>query len=123
MQPATIRKIGLGLSLLVTLALAASALGKIAEAKAVLENLGKLGFPLDKVRAIGILELAIAALYAIPRTAPVGVLAMVAYFGGATAVHVRADDPFLTPVLFGLVGVLAFGLRRRDLVTAAFARG
>jgi DoxX-like family len=75
------------------------------------------------VRLLGVLELTIAALFVIPRTAPIGLLGVVAYLGGATAIHVRADDPFIAPVALGVVAVVAFGLRRHDLVKAAFARG
>ncbi len=122
MTPATQRKLGLALSMLVTLALVASAMGKLAQANAVVENLAKLGFPVSKLRAVGVLELVIAALFAISRTAPLGLLGVVAYLGGATAIHVRADDPFVVPVLFGVVAVIAFGLRRAELVRAAFGR-
>jgi len=73
---------------------------------------GHLGYPEATLTGIGLLELGCAVIYAIPQTSLYGALLLTAYFGGATATHVRIGEPFVTPVL---VGVLVWlGLIVRD---------
>src|SRR5260370_42334269 len=49
---------------------------------------GKYGYPAGTLSAIGLLELACAAIYAVPRTAVLGAVLVAAYLGGAVATHV-----------------------------------
>lgn len=46
---------------------------------------------------LGVLELIIAILFIIPRTKVVGLLLMIAYFGGAMATHLISGDSILVP--------------------------
>jgi ABC-type cobalamin transport system permease subunit len=55
-------------------------------------------------------------LYAIPRTAVLGAIMLTGFLGGAVAVKLRAGDPLLTHVLFGVyAGAFVWcGLYLRD---------
>lgn len=73
---------------------------------------GKYGYPRQSLVAIGIAEATCAILYAIPRTAIFGAILTTTYLGGAVATHVRAQEPFIAPVLVGIV--VWAGLYLRD---------
>lgn len=73
---------------------------------------GKLGWPESSLTGIGLLELACVALYAVPRTSVLGAGLLSAYLGGAVATHVRVGDPFVAPVVLGLL--VWAGLYLRD---------
>ena len=73
---------------------------------------GKLGWPEGSLTTIGMVELACVVVYAVPRTAVLGAVLLSAYLGGAVATHVRIGDPFVVPVLLGLL--LWAGLYLRD---------
>jgi hypothetical protein len=72
----------------------------------------KLGWQESSLTAIGILELVCVAFYVFPRTAVVGAGLLSAYLGGAVASHVRIGDPFIAPVVLGLL--VWAGLYLRD---------
>jgi hypothetical protein len=82
---------------------------------------GHLGYPEATLTGIGLLELACALLYAVPQTSVLGALLLTAYFGGATATHVRIGEPFAMPVLFGVLVWL--GLIVRDARVRQFLIG
>ena len=83
----------------------------------VLQASGALGFvgP-GMARGLGMVLLVCTALYAAPRTAIFGAILLTGYLGGAVAAHLRAGDPLVTHVLFGVyAGVLVWsGLYLRD---------
>ena len=60
-----------------------------------------LGIPAHLARTLGVLTLAGAILYAIPRTSVLGAILLTGYLGGAIYVHVRADSPLFSHTLFG----------------------
>lgn len=82
------------------------------------ETMATLGWPTDPgtIHLLGLLALAPTALYAWPRTAPLGGLLLTAYLGGAVATHVRVGSPLFSHILFGVyLGiVLWLGLWLRD---------
>ena len=81
----------------------------------VVEAFAQLGYPLRMAVPLGVLELCIAALYAIPGTAVIGAMLLTAYFGGATAAQLRIGAdlfPIVFPVLLG--ALLWGGLYLRD---------
>jgi hypothetical protein len=101
------RTIGHVLAGFVTFAMIASAAGKLAGAQPVLESLAKSHLE-NYVRPIGVLELTIALLFAIPRTSSLGVMLVTGYFGGAVVAHLAAADPGgVVPAL--VLGALAWG--------------
>jgi hypothetical protein len=91
------------LGTLVTLFLLVDAAGKILLLKPYLEGTAKAGFPVGDVLPIGVVLLACTLLYAAPRTALVGAVLLTAYLGGATATHVRLQQSFIAPVVFGVL--------------------
>lgn len=93
-----------------------SAVGKLMQPPAVLEGFAQLGYQTHLAVPIGILELSVAVLYMIPRTAVLGAILVAAYLGGATATHVRAGDGmFFSPVILGIVAWLGLWLREERL--------
>jgi DoxX-like family len=85
-----------------------SAVMKLARNPAVVESWGpRFGYPDSTLVAIGVVELACAVLYVIPRTAVLGAILVTGYLGGATATHVRVGEAaFVAPVV---AGMLAWG--------------
>jgi hypothetical protein len=98
-----------------------SAVGKFSSMPQVLEGMTKVQFPTSKLMVIGVVELLAVVLYLVPKTSLVGLLLITAYLGGATAVHVRADDPFMAPVFIGLVAAAGYAMRRLDVVRASMS--
>ena len=71
---------------LIALLFIASALGKLFGPAAPEDMAQKMG-GLDSIKMLGILELAIVAIWLLPKTAVAGALLLIAYMGGAMAVH------------------------------------
>jgi hypothetical protein len=114
------------LGTLVTLFLLVDAIGKILLLKPYLEGTAKAGFPVGAVLPIGVVLLVCTILYAVPRTALVGAVLLTAYLGGATATHVRLEQPFVAPVVFGILVWLSLYLRNehaRAVVRHALSLG
>lgn len=115
------RLIGHVFSLLLAVALVASAVLKIARPVQSLVDVltVKLGFPDGTVLGIGLLELTCGILYAIPRTAVLGTVLLTGYFGAAAALHLRVGDSIVTPLVFGglcWLGTYLRESRTRDLL-------
>src|SRR5256712_9894520 len=91
------------ISALAVLFLLFDAVIKLMKAPAVLEAFRRLGYPENLAPGIGILLLACIAVYVIPRTSVLGAILLTGYLGGATLTHLRVGDPFITPVLLGVV--------------------
>ncbi len=116
-QPAQISKrtllIGYIVSALPVLLLLFSAVLKLMKPAPVVEGFAQFGFPESLIFNLGILELACTVVYLIPRTSILGAILITGYLGGATATNVRVGQPFLGPVI---AGVLVWaGLYLRDL--------
>jgi hypothetical protein len=104
--------VGRGLSSLVILFLAIDAAMKIAALPIVAETARTIGWTTDPGfwRAIGLLLLAMTALYAWPRTAVLGAVLLTGYLGGAAATHLRVGNPLFSHVLFGVyLGIALWG--------------
>ena len=85
---------------------------KIAGLPVVGQTALTLGWTADVAfwRGMGLLLLAMTALYAWPRTAVLGALLLTAYLGGAVATHVRIGSPLFSHILFGVyLGVALWG--------------
>lgn len=93
------------------LGLLASAAMKIMGPDDFVKQWTGFGFAADLALTVGIIEIVCALLYLIPQTALLGSLLVVAYMGGATVTHLRIGDPFIIPVLFGVVAVGGLFLR------------
>ena len=106
-------------SALPVLALLMSAFMKLKGSAEMAEHMGQLGYAPTILPALGVLELVCVALYLVPRTAILGAILLTGYLGGATATHVRLDQPFVAPVLLGVLlwaGVFARDARVRALL-------
>ena len=99
------------ISALPVLMLLMSAAMKFAKPAAVVEGFTKLGWPERLALGLGVLELAVTVLYVIPRTAVLGAILVTGYLGGAVATHVRVGDPFIAPVILGVLAWLGLYLR------------
>lgn len=104
------------ISALPVLLLAFSAIGKLSKADAVIQGMAHYGYPEHLIVAIGIIELLVALIYAIPRTAFLGAVLVTGYMGGATATNVRLGDPsYVATVLLGVLAWVGLYLRDRRL--------
>ncbi len=88
-----------------------SAYMKISGNPQAVEGFAKAGYPDGVVFNIGVVEILAALLYAIPKTRYFGAILVAAYLGGAVNHHVRAAEPFITPVLVGVIAWVALWLR------------
>ena len=91
------------LGALLVLFLFVDAAGKILRLAPYVEGTARVGYPDGCLVPIGLVLLASTILYVVPRTAVLGVVLLTAYLGGATATHVRMNQPFFIPVLFGVL--------------------
>lgn len=116
----TLRMVGWVLSCLIAAFLIfASAMGKFVEWEGKAEMFAELGWTEALMFKIGFVEVAIAVLFLIPRTAFVAAILLAAYLGGAVATHVRVGDPFYMPIIVALVAWIALGMRQPDIFRLA----
>ena len=110
-QRSTSLWIGRGLSALVVMFFLLDGAMKLPPLQPVIDAMGELGWPADAAtaRSLGVLMIAIVALYAYAPTSLLGAILMTAYLGGAVATHARIGSPLFTHTLFGVyVGALAW---------------
>jgi hypothetical protein len=88
---------------------------KLMKPPMVVQGFIDLGYPEHLALPIGILELSVAVLFLIPRTAVLGAILVAAYLGGATATHVRLGQPFIGPVILGILAWIGLYLRDERL--------
>lgn len=105
----TSRIIGWSLTIFITLFLAFDIVMKFVNSEEVKTAVMELGFPVSMAPKLGVLLLAITALYLIPRTAYIGAVLLTGYLGGAVATHLRLDNPLFSHTLFPIyVGIVAW---------------
>jgi uncharacterized membrane protein YphA (DoxX/SURF4 family) len=107
----TMRKIGIGVTILVALFWIMDAGMKLANLPQVAETMEPLGWPADPatVLALGAIQAVCLALYLVPRTSVLGAVLLTAYLGGAIATHARVGSPLPTHTLFGVyIGLLTW---------------
>jgi hypothetical protein len=78
----------------------------------VTDTMAGLGYSGDPAlaRLLGVVTLACAVLYAVPRTSILGAILLTGLFGGAIATHLRVGSPVFSHLLFGVyLGALAWG--------------
>jgi DoxX-like family len=121
MQPGKGQRIaGWALTALVGLGLLASAGAKLSGAEDMMKNIDHLGFSAALMKSIGVLEILCVALYLVPRTMFLGAILLTGYLGGATCTHVRVGDPFVAPIVLGVLLWVAFGLRHPAVIKGSF---
>ena len=103
------------LSTLAILFLLFDSIGHLLMPTPVAQAFATLGFPASTAFAIGLIELILVAIYAVPRTSIAGAILLTAYLGGAVAAKVRiAAAPFDTAFPIILAAVIWGGLYLRD---------
>ena len=94
------------MSTLPVLMLLISATMKFLKPPDAVKGFEHLGWPIAIAAPLGIVELACALLYVIPRTSVLGAILLTGYLGGATATHVRIGE---SPHMAVILGVLVWG--------------
>lgn len=89
---------------------------KVLELRVAVDGTTSLGYRASLIRPIGLLELALLALYFVPRTAVLGAVLWTGYLGGAIATHLRLGNPLMSHTLFPIyvAAMLWGGLWLRD---------
>ena len=104
------RRVGITLTTLAAMFLTFDTVLKVLRLGPAVDGTVALGYPLDSVRTIGIIELVCVVLYLVPRTAVLGALLLTGYLGGAIATHLRLGNPLFTHILFPVyVALFAWG--------------
>lgn len=112
--------VGWVLSGLLTAFMLFSSVGKFSTFEGKAEMFEKLGWSEAVMFNIGIVEVIIAVMFLIPRTAFFGAILITAYLGGAIATHVRISDSFIFPIIIGVIYWVALGLRDQRIFALAF---
>lgn len=76
------------------------------------EMMAKLQIPLTLLSTLGVIEISVAILYLIPRTAFLGAVLTTGYLGGAVWTHLRVGDVWFFPIIIGVLMWTALALRR-----------
>lgn len=89
-------------ALVVLFLLVASAAPKLAGAQVAADSLTAIGWPGTWLFWLGVLELVLTLLFALPRTGPIGAVLLTGLLGGTIASHLRVGSPLVSHTLFGL---------------------
>ncbi|MGH9947292.1 MAG: DoxX family protein [Pyrinomonadaceae bacterium] len=92
-----------------------SASGKFFKPEGMDVEIEKLGWKMDQMTALGIVEIVCLIIYLIPQTAVFGAVLLTAYLGGATATHARIGDSMLAPIVGGILVWVGLYLREPRL--------
>ncbi|MBY0113036.1 MAG: DoxX family protein [Phycisphaerales bacterium] len=111
-QPKWMTIVGWILSVAPCAMLGMSATMKFIRPPAMAEQFEKFGYPGGVWTPLGIVEATCTVLFLLPPTRVLGAILLTGYLGGAIATHVRVSDPFLPPLILGVV--LWLGLFFRD---------
>jgi uncharacterized membrane protein YphA (DoxX/SURF4 family) len=106
--------------LLFAMLVLASATSKFVDWPNKQEQFDKLGWTIENMYIVGVIEVAAALLFMIPRTGMVGAILLTGYLGGAIATHLRVGDSVLMPVILAVVAWIALGLRDGRIFNTAF---
>lgn len=103
------------LSILPSLLLAFSGSMKLIQPAGMAESVEKMGWSMEVMFSIGIVELACTVLYLVPVTSILGGILLTGYLGGAIATHVRINESFVPGVVIGVILWLGLFLREPRL--------
>jgi hypothetical protein len=76
------------------------------------DMMGKLQIPLNLLTTLGVIEVSVAALYLIPRTAFLGAILTTGYLGGALWTHLRVGDTWFFPIIVAVLMWTGLALRQ-----------
>lgn len=104
------------ISVIPVLALVLSASMKLSQRPEVVAMFtSKLGYSAGALVGLGLLELACAAIYVVPRMSVLGAILLTGYLGGAVATHVRVGEAFVLPLALGILVWVGLYLREPRL--------
>ena len=112
MPTKTKRIIGWTLTVLVGLFLiGASGVPKFFDFPGKADMMAKLQIPPNLLTTLGVIEVSVAVLYLIPRTAFLGAILTTGYLGGAVWTHLRVGDTWFFPIIIGVLMWVGLALR------------
>ena len=82
--------------------LGASAAPKFLNLDAARESMAVVGWPLDYLLLIGVIEVACVVLFVIPRTGLLGAIFTTGLLGATLAANLRVDNPLFSHTLFSI---------------------
>ncbi|MDB4908195.1 MAG: hypothetical protein JWO05_2979 [Gemmatimonadetes bacterium] len=94
---------------IVVLFLAFDSISHIMAPAPVVEAFTRLGIPMSRAIALGVIQLACLAVYAVPQTAILGAILLTGWLGGATAIHMRAGSTPFEMIFPEIIGVMMWG--------------
>lgn len=77
------------------------------------------GWTLQGMKTVGILEIAFALIFLLPRLGFWGAILLTAYLGGAVTTHMRIGDAWFFPIIIGVLVWVAYGLRQPEVFRLA----
>jgi len=110
---------GFVFSLLPALFMLFSASGKFLQPEGMEVNVEPLGWRMEQMTLLGVVETLCVIIYLIPPTTVLGAVLVTAYLGGATATHARIGQPFFFPVIVGIMVWIGLYLREPRLWSLA----
>ncbi len=102
------------IGILIVLFMLFDSITKIIKMRQVVEATVRIGFPENRIVAIGVALLVSLILYVIPRTSILGAILLTGYLGGAVCANVFAKTAVFNlsfPIIFGVLVWLALYLR------------
>jgi hypothetical protein len=96
---------------LVVAMMAMSGIMKFTGSQQLIAGFAHLGWPAELAVALGVVELSVTLLYAVPQTSVLGAILLTGYLGGAIATHVRIGEPFIVQAGIGIAVWLGLFLR------------
>ena len=104
---------GRAISLWPAFVVISSATWKLTRNPWYVKEFARIGWPEGALNGLAFLQLGCLVLYLIPPTAVLGAVLLTGYLGGAIVTHLRVGQPFVMPVLIGVV--VWAGLYLRDM--------
>jgi hypothetical protein len=87
------------------------------------EMMSKLQIPMDLLKTLGVIEVTVALLYLIPRTAFLGAILTTGYLGGALWTHLRVGDSWFFPIIIGALMWLGLAFRHPTIFRLLLGQG
>lgn len=99
-----------------------SSYGKFFDFPGKEEMFAKMGWSIDTMKKIGVVEVLVTLLFILPRVGFWGAILLTAYLGGASAAHVRVGEAPIFPIVIGVLTWIALGLRHPVIFALAMGR-
>jgi hypothetical protein len=105
---------------IIAFALTMSAIMKISLNEMGLEQAKTMGMSSSTFQIIGVVELISLIFFIIPRTGVIGTVLLMAYFGGAIAVHILVQQPIIPGLIIEFFVAITAMLRFPELTKRLF---